>query len=205
MPLEGCSERSKHPTTRNRFFVPNARRNGRRSRQLDQLRRGHGDSRRNCLHPIARGLSLAAFRSQYRAYDTPSRSGVRSVPPFPRFPRSPPLAPPVVARLCSSASQLLWRSVTFSRLFVAGYGSSLPGIGGEAAPDARSPGSLNTESLRTCQGLRPRRGPDCLPPTPSPACAIGRRRRPSFDGLWRRMRPVSPSESRPFPHPNPLP
>jgi hypothetical protein len=35
--------------------------------------------------------------------------------PFPRFPRSPPLAPPappVVARLCSSASQLLWWSVT---------------------------------------------------------------------------------------------
>jgi hypothetical protein len=89
MPLEGWSERSKHPTTRNRFFVPNARRNGRRSRQLEQLRRGHGDSRRNCLHPIARGLSLAAFRSQYRAYDTPSRSGVRSVPPLSAFPSVP--------------------------------------------------------------------------------------------------------------------
>ena len=124
MPLEGCSERSKHPPTRNRFFVPNARRNGRRSRQLEQLRRGHGDSRRNCLHPIARGLSLAAFRSQYRAYDTPSRSGVRSVPPLSAFPSVPALGS---ASGCPALFVGFTATVAesdFSRLFVAGYGSS---------------------------------------------------------------------------------
>ena len=42
-------------------------------------------------------------------------------------PRPPPLAPPTprpVARLRSSASQLLWRSSDFSCPFIVGYGSS---------------------------------------------------------------------------------
>ena len=127
MPLEGCSERSKHPTTRNRFFVPNARRNGRRSRQLEQLRRGHGESRRNCLHPIARGLSLAAFRSQYRAYDTPSRSGVRSVPPLSAFPSVPALGSAGSATGCPAlfvGFTATMAECDFSRPFIAGYGSS---------------------------------------------------------------------------------
>ena len=49
----------------------------------------------------------------------------------------------------------------FSRPFIAGYGSS-PSPHGPARwrsrpAGHRPPGSLNTESLRTCQGLRPRR------------------------------------------------
>ena len=78
--------------------------------------------------------------------------------PVPRFPRSPPLAPPApppVARHCSSASQLLWRSVTSRFRSSPATAPRLPDTdrrGGEAArPDTRSPGSLNTESLRTCQ------------------------------------------------------
>jgi hypothetical protein len=122
----------------------------------------------NCLHPIARGFPLPpSFRSIGRMTRLPnSVSGAYR--PFPRF-------PPVPALGSASGCPALFVGFTatvaecdFSRLFVAGYGSSPSRHGGEAArPDARSPGSLNTETLRTCQGLRPRRGPDCLPPTPT--------------------------------------
>jgi hypothetical protein len=78
----------------------------------------------NCLHPIARGLSLAAFRSQYRAYDTPSRFGVRSVPPLSAFPSVPALGsasgcPALFVGFTATVAEC-----DFSRLFVAGYGSS---------------------------------------------------------------------------------
>ena len=80
----------------------------------------------------------------------------------PHSPRPPPLAPPAPPRIappCSSASQLLWRGLTSHCPCIIGYGSS-PSRCGPAAqrrrPDVRSPGS-RARSVRTCQGLRPRR------------------------------------------------
>ena len=109
-------------------------------------------------------LSLAAFRTRSRPCNAPSRFGVRSAPPCSAFPSVPPLAPPPpprIAPLCSAASRLLWRSVTPRLRSSPATAPRLPDAdrrGGEAArPDTRSPGSLNTESLCTCQGLRPRR------------------------------------------------
>ena len=115
------------------------------------------------------GLSLAAFRSQYRAYDTPSRFGAWSVPPLSAFPSVHALG-----SACGCPALFVGFTATvaecdFSRLFVAGYGSSPSRHGRRGRPARCEISGFPTyrESLRTCQGLRPRRGPDCLPPTPT--------------------------------------
>jgi hypothetical protein len=84
--------------------------------------------------------------------------------PVPRFPWSPAFAPPTPRRIappCSPVSQLLCQSVTPRARSSSATALHLPDTdrrSGEAArPNTRSPGSLNTESLRTCQVLRPRR------------------------------------------------
>src|SRR5271155_984502 len=81
----------------------------------------------------------------------------------PRSPWSPALAPPApppVARLCSSASQLLCRSLTSLDRASAATAPHLPATDHPAPqglwPIQRSPGS-RARSVHTCQGLRPRR------------------------------------------------
>src|SRR5438270_8220056 len=81
----------------------------------------------------------------------------------PRSPWSPALAPPApppVARLCSSASLLLCRSQTSLGRASAATAPHLPATDHPTPtgpwPIQRSPGS-RTRSVRTCQGLRPRR------------------------------------------------
>ena len=76
---------------------------------------------------------------------------------FPSVPALAPPAPPPVARLCSSAPQLLWQSVTSRVRSSPATAPHLPDTdrrdGKAARPGTRSPDSLSTESLRTCQGL----------------------------------------------------
>src|SRR6202795_690983 len=81
----------------------------------------------------------------------------------PRSPWSPalvPPAPPPVARLCSSASSLLCRSQTSLNRASTATAPHLPATDHPTQqglrPIQRSPGS-RTRSVRTCQGLRPRR------------------------------------------------
>src|SRR5665811_1336525 len=81
----------------------------------------------------------------------------------PRSPWSPALAPPApppVARLCSSASSLLCRSQTSLNRASTATAPHLPATDHPTQqglrPIQRSPGS-RARSVRTCQGLRPRR------------------------------------------------
>jgi len=81
----------------------------------------------------------------------------------PRFPWSPALAPPTpppVARLCSSASSLPCRSRTSLDRASAASAPAFPlrtiRPQQHLCPIQRSPGS-RARSVRTCQGLRPRR------------------------------------------------
>jgi hypothetical protein len=79
-----------------------------------------------------------------------------------RSSRSPPFAPPVpppVARLCSLTSLLLWRSQTSRVRASSASAPRLPDADQHIFfrwPNPRSPDS-HTKSVRTCQGLRPRR------------------------------------------------
>src|SRR5215510_10296040 len=89
---------------------------------------------------------------------------------LPRSSWSPPLAPPAPPHrrqmsplLCSSVSPLLWRSVTSHDRASSATAPRLPDAdqSKHAIPSGcwstvRSPGS-RTRSVRTCQGLRPRR------------------------------------------------
>ena len=80
----------------------------------------------------------------------------------PRSPRPPPFAPPApppVARPCSPASSLLWRGLTSRVRASSATAPRLPDADRRRRrrrPSARSPGS-RARSVRTCQGLRPRR------------------------------------------------
>jgi hypothetical protein len=98
---------------------------------------------------------LLPSRTPSRPCDALSWLRVQSVSPGFACPSVPPLAPP------PSASQLLWRSLTSRVRSSPATASHLPDKdrrdGKAARPGTRSPGSLNTESSRTCQGLRPRR------------------------------------------------
>ena len=87
------------------------------------------------------------------------RSGAASGTRFasPPSPRPPPLAPPAprpVARLRSSASQLLWRSLTSPVRSSSATAPRLPDAIRRrwSRMDERPPGS-RAESLSTCQGL----------------------------------------------------
>src|SRR5271169_557298 len=77
-------------------------------------------------------------------------------------PWPPPFAPPApqpVARLCSSASQLLWRSLTSQLRSSLATAPRLPNADQMAQghwPDLGPPGS-RARSFDTCQVLRPRR------------------------------------------------
>jgi len=83
----------------------------------------------------------------------------------PRSSWSPPLAPPAPQRarypLCSSASQLLWRSETSHDRASSATVPHLPDTDQSSTQalgcwsTVRSPG-FRTRSVRTCQGLRPR-------------------------------------------------
>ena len=86
----------------------------------------------------------------------------------PRSPWPPPFAPPApppVARLCSSASSLLWRSLTSHAPCIIGFGSS-PSRCGPARHAAlvrhRDLPVPVQRSVGTCQGLRPRRADQVL-------------------------------------------
>jgi hypothetical protein len=78
---------------------------------------------------------------------------------------SPPLAPPApppVARHCSSASRLLWRSQTSHGRASSASAPRLPDADRRSARHERcrsavGPPGSRTRSVCTCQGLRPRR------------------------------------------------
>jgi len=107
-------------------------------------------------------LSLAACRTRSSAWDTLSRFCARRVLCWPAFPSAPALGSTGSAADCSALFVGFVATMAgsdFSRPCITGYGSSPSRCGPAAAhrrPDARSPGS-RTGSIRTCQGLRPRR------------------------------------------------
>ena len=76
----------------------------------------------------------------------------------PRSPRFAPPAPRPVARLCSSASSLLWRSLTSQVRASLATAPRLPNADQRMRewPDLGPPGS-RAKSFGTCQVLRPRR------------------------------------------------
>ena len=99
---------------------------------------------------------------RFSACDTVSRYCARPVLCDSHSPRLPPLAPPTpqpVARLCSSASQLLWRirllMIVHRRLRLLAF----PTRTSEPQLTLANRGSAGTraKSVRTCQCLRPRR------------------------------------------------
>jgi hypothetical protein len=112
----------------------------------------------------------------------------------PHSPRSPPLAPPAPPRTfphCSSASQLLWRSVTSHvrahRLRFLSF-PTRTSAASRLWSATGSPGS-RTRSVCTCQGLRPRRASRALA-CRTRACCLPRRQRrrhlgkSSFAAQW---------------------
>src|SRR5208337_3138553 len=134
----------------------------------------------NRTGPIkASGSHLGCWRRSVRlAARVPGRgtrlagsvSGARR--PVPRSPRPPPLAPRTprpVARPRSLASQLLWRSLTPRPRASSASARRLPDAdrSPHARPRSRSPG-FRSRSLRTCQGLRPRRTGNALALTRAP-------------------------------------
>src|SRR3954452_19789389 len=91
-----------------------------------------------------------------------------------RSSQSPPFAPPApspVARFCSLASLLLWRSQTSRVRASSASTPRLPNADPRYSrwPNPRSPGS-RTKSVHTCQGLRPRRVGWTLALTHPPCC-----------------------------------
>jgi hypothetical protein len=107
-------------------------------------------------------LSLAACRTRSNAWDTLPRFCARHVLCWPAFPLARPWLHRLRCRLPGFVRRLRCYTMAgsdFSRPCITGYGSS-PSRCGPAArcrrPDTRSPGS-RTGSIRTCQGLRPRR------------------------------------------------
>ena len=103
-------------------------------------------------------------------------------------PRPPPLAPPTprpFARLRSSASQMLWRSLTSPARSSSATAPRLPDAIRRRirAPDGQETSRFPRKELERCQGLRPRQA------KPSPrwvrdgSCCLptqGRRRRPEL-------------------------
>jgi len=93
------------------------------------------------------------------------RPGSRS--PWP-LPFAPPTPPPL-ARVCSPASPLLWQGLTSPARASPASARRLPDADQTASgrwSSGRSPGS-RTRSVRTCQGLRPRRAGRVLAITPT--------------------------------------
>ena len=111
-------------------------------------------------------LSLAACRTRSSACDTRTRPCVRCVLCSPAFLSVPALGSTGSAAgcpLCSSASQLLWRSLTSHDRASSATAPRLPDADQCSTTQltrcwstVRSPGS-RTRSVRTCQVLRPRR------------------------------------------------
>ena len=107
-------------------------------------------------------LRLAACRTRSSACDTLSRHCVRRVLCWPAFPLAPALGSTgsaAVAPALFVGFPATMAESDFSRPCIIGYGSS-PSRCGPAVSSRRSiprpPGS-RTRSVRTCQGLRPRR------------------------------------------------
>ncbi len=76
--------------------------------------------------------------------------------PVPRFPRSPPLAPPApppVARLRSSASQLLWRGLTSHARSSSATAPRLPDADRPASPELASRPARHETSRFPCKEL----------------------------------------------------
>ena len=158
-------------------------------------------------------LCLAACRTRSSACDTRSRPCVRCVLCWLAFPLAPALGSTgsaAVAPLCSSASQLLWRSLTSHGRASSATAPRLPDADQRSTLYARcwstvrSPGS-RTRSVRTCQGLRPRRAgralamarPSVLPSATRTASAPGMRSLSRLNG-WPMRSPAdaSPTPSR---------
>jgi hypothetical protein len=129
-------------------------------------RRDHSNTRR-------RGILIGVHTRNRRRMPMPYRATLASGTRFPiltgtsfaAFPRSRPLAPPTpqpVAQLCSSASQLLWRSLT-SRVRTSPLASRCrpAHLAANSQTWDLSPGSRTT-SFRTCHFLRPRRAVQAL-------------------------------------------
>ena len=118
-------------------------------------------------------LCLAACRTRSSACDTLSRSCARRVLCWSAFPSVPALGS--TGSAADRSALFVGFSATmaesdFSRPCIIGYGSSPSRCGPAAAcrrPDARSPGS-RARSVRTCQGLRPRRAVGALAITRPP-------------------------------------
>ncbi len=113
-------------------------------------------------------LCLAAYRTRSSACDTLSRSCARRMLCWLAF----PLVPALGSTGSAAGFPALFAGFTatmaesdFSGLCIGGYGSS-PSRHGPSGPPGRwpiqrSPGS-RTRSVRTCQGLRPRRAEQAL-------------------------------------------
>ena len=119
------------------------------------------DRLRLAIAPSSCAWQLRARGPAPGSLDPGSASGACFVGP--RFPWSPALAPPTpppVARLCSSASSLPCRSRTSLDRASAASAPAFPlrtiRPQQHLCPIQRSPGS-RARSVRTCQGLRPRR------------------------------------------------
>src|SRR5207249_6343270 len=110
-----------------------------------------------------------------------------------RFPWPLPFAPPTPQRNappCSSASLLLWRSPTSHVRASSATAPRLPDADRLGwRPDVGSPGS-RTRSVRTCQGLRPRRAAQALASIAPVRVAfrvddgVGARNKVSFAAQW---------------------
>ena len=107
-------------------------------------------------------LCLAACRMRSSACDTLSRSCARRVLCWPAFPSVPALRSTGSAAGCPALFVGFLATMAgsdFSRPCIIGFGSSPSRCGPATSSrrsDARSPGS-RARSVRTCQGLRPRR------------------------------------------------